>query len=538
MSDLLAAARAYVAKGVSVIPLQPYGKLPAFDVLPQKMVDGQPVFVETDGDGRSVETFLDTGHPKREWGTYRFRLPSDEELVSWFESGSRNIGIVTGGLSRLVVLDEDSDSAGAYLDKLGLVSPIKVKAVRGFHRYFRHPGGEVKNGVDHKLKLDIRGDGGYVAAPPSVRENGHRYEWVLGEGEMPVYVPPATQDLKPSNEPGWLEESLALLESGEMRRPNLLKILGKLWGLGLKENEMRKLVWPAVEKSGLSEEEYNRIASDVMRYEHGNNITYPTQIGGEAPAKKTPRFSVAQFIKDPEPVEWLVPGIFARKGISIMGGLQATSKTWMALDLALSVAGGTPWLNKFRTCQSKVLYIEQERFKGETQRRLVQLLRGRGADPASLDSLEVVTGTAFKLNQLQSAAELSELLKEAAPELVIVDSFSTFHSVNENSKVELQPVMEAIKVLREAHSCAFVFIDHEGKAAYSAEAKADPSAGTISGNQAKLAVVETILTVRSASEGTSMVFPTKSTLGKQVEPFAVEVIDVSQEEKATVVRAI
>lgn len=538
MSDMLSAARAYVAKGVSVIPLQPYGKLPAFDVLPQKVVDGQPVFVETDGDGRNVETFVDTGHPKREWGTYRLRLPTDEELVKWFSEGGRNIGIVTGGLSRLVVLDEDSPAAGEYLDKLGLVSPVKAKAVRGFHRYFRHPGGEVKNGVDHKLKLDIRGDGGYVAAPPSVRENGHRYEWVMTGGEMPVYRPPETQDLRPTNEPGWMEEALAKLESGEMRRPNLLKILGKLWGLGIRENEMRKLVWPSVEKSGLSEEEYNRIASDVMRYEHGNNVAYQAKIGGESAAKATPRLSLSQFIQDPEPVEWIVPGVFARKGIAIVGGLQATSKTWMALDLALAVASGTLWVNKFRTYKSKVLYIEQERFKGETQRRLIQLIRGRGLDPAVLDCLELVNGTHFKLNEPQSAAEFSELLTQSAPELVIIDSFSTFHSVDENVKAAIQPVMEAVKKLREAHSCAFIFIDHESKAAYSTEAKADPNAGTISGSQAKLAVVETILTVRTASEGASMVFPTKSTLGKQVEPFAIEVVDVSQEEKATVVRAI
>ena len=44
----------------------------------------------------------------------------------------------------------------------------------------KHPGFEIRNNVNKKLDIDIRADGGYVAAPPSIHGNGSAYEWVDG----------------------------------------------------------------------------------------------------------------------------------------------------------------------------------------------------------------------------------------------------------------------------------------------------------------------------------------------------------------------
>jgi KaiC/GvpD/RAD55 family RecA-like ATPase len=62
-----------------------------------------------------------------------------------------------------------------------------VETGKGFHVYYRHPGGEVRNGVRvgrvDDVVIDIRGDGGYVVAPPSIHESGRNYQW-LQEGEL------------------------------------------------------------------------------------------------------------------------------------------------------------------------------------------------------------------------------------------------------------------------------------------------------------------------------------------------------------------
>lgn len=102
-----------------------------------------------------------------------------------------NIGVVTGADSGIVVLDIDSgpettgDNDGfvpfaALQQRYGNVDDTLAVQTGGggLHLYFRHPGGTVRNSASTLGKgLDVRGDGGYVVAPPSMHINGTRYVW-------------------------------------------------------------------------------------------------------------------------------------------------------------------------------------------------------------------------------------------------------------------------------------------------------------------------------------------------------------------------
>lgn len=113
------------------------------------------------------------------WEPYQSAPPSPKELEEWLDKyPNYNVGIVTGEVSGLVVLDVDSCEAEEFLKGLNLPQTLTAKTARGRHYYFRYPtsgiGNRVKvNGVD----FDIRGEGGYVVAPPSVHEDGTIYEW-------------------------------------------------------------------------------------------------------------------------------------------------------------------------------------------------------------------------------------------------------------------------------------------------------------------------------------------------------------------------
>lgn len=109
----------------------------------------------------------------------------------------QNVFLVTGAVSRLLVLDCDDDIALAYWrEKLGtfLDTTACVKTRKGYHFYFRTPPG-VKIGnrafKNDTGSWDIRGEGGGVIAPPSVHETGFVYEWVLG----PEAIKDAPKDL-------------------------------------------------------------------------------------------------------------------------------------------------------------------------------------------------------------------------------------------------------------------------------------------------------------------------------------------------------
>ena len=120
----------------------------------------------------------------------------DQVLDWWTERPDRNVGIATGAVSGLVVLDVDPgglDTLYALVAEHGpLPRTLAVQTPRGgFHGYFAHPGGRVPCSAG-KLgpNLDVRGDGGYVIAPPSTVD-GTPYRW----REAPWPGPPHLADL-------------------------------------------------------------------------------------------------------------------------------------------------------------------------------------------------------------------------------------------------------------------------------------------------------------------------------------------------------
>lgn len=139
--DMLATAVDYVYRlGLSVIPMCPEAKKPLI-----------------------------------KWKEFQERRPTFSEIAGWPEC---NLAIVTGAISGIAVIDCESraDAEWFYLNRSKAHTIVKTR--RGFHLYFRHPGQTVRNGVRIENRYDVRGDGGYVLAPPSSHADGE-YEWVF-----------------------------------------------------------------------------------------------------------------------------------------------------------------------------------------------------------------------------------------------------------------------------------------------------------------------------------------------------------------------
>ena len=107
----------------------------------------------------------------------------------------RNIGIPTGASSAFWVLDIDGAEGEASLRALeakhGAIPKTRtVVTARGKHAWFAYPGpvpstvGRIGPGID------TRGDNGYVVAPPSIHQTGHRYAF-LGDPWAPIEFAPA-----------------------------------------------------------------------------------------------------------------------------------------------------------------------------------------------------------------------------------------------------------------------------------------------------------------------------------------------------------
>jgi hypothetical protein len=110
---------------------------------------------------------------------------SDEGRIRqwWTTWPDANIGIATGTGSGVFVIDVDGPTGRSTLERWQQERgwhPETLTAItgRGSHLYFRQEGLKVPNSASKLGKgIDVRGDGGYVVAPPSMHASGHRYAW-------------------------------------------------------------------------------------------------------------------------------------------------------------------------------------------------------------------------------------------------------------------------------------------------------------------------------------------------------------------------
>ena len=114
------------------------------------------------------------------WKRYQYRKAPRSDVFSWLnEFRPYNIGIVTGNISRLAVVDVDDISLLPGLEKRipELTATTRVRTNRGYHYYFSLNNTTVKStGALFGKRLELKSNGNYIVAPPSVINN-HRYTY-------------------------------------------------------------------------------------------------------------------------------------------------------------------------------------------------------------------------------------------------------------------------------------------------------------------------------------------------------------------------
>lgn len=127
------------------------------------------------------------------WRRLQTNRASPQQLGEWFGGHSpAHVGIVTGKLSGLVVVDCDTPQDAEFWQQQFPKTPLIVRTGGGgAHFYYRYPDGDH---VGNRAKLlarriDLRGEGGYVVAPPSQHSNGTCYAWLSGADYALDWVP-------------------------------------------------------------------------------------------------------------------------------------------------------------------------------------------------------------------------------------------------------------------------------------------------------------------------------------------------------------
>lgn len=173
----------------------------------------------------------------------------------------------------------------------------------------------------------------------------------------------------------------------------------------------------------------------------------------------------AAAIEDSDGPRWLVEELWEEEGVGILSGAPKSCKTWFALDLAFSVATGTPALGRYAVkepgpalvfCAEDHPVMVRSRLGGFAIQRRVRL----EAVP-----LHVVLENSLRLDTANDQARLAATVAHYRPRLLVLDPFVRLHrSIDENSALEVAAVLAYLREIQRSYHVAVLLVHHARKA--------------------------------------------------------------------------
>lgn len=220
-------------------------------------------------------------HPRTIHGVSDATTDVEQIRRWWAQWPDANVGVATGSISEIVAVDIDGPKGEeAFTNLCGNPPSLSSKTGKGRHVIFAAPQIPIKNAVRLAPKLDIRGDGGYIVAPPSRHASGHQYRWEdeLGLGPQQITPAPIPSSLlraittSPARRRHGAIDLTTIARVGEGHRNDgfLTPYAGRLLGMGHSESETLELCLALnTEKCDppLPREEVVRIVQSIARRE-------------------------------------------------------------------------------------------------------------------------------------------------------------------------------------------------------------------------------------------------------------------------------
>ena len=167
----------------------------------------------------------------------------------------------------------------------------------------------------------------------------------------------------------------------------------------------------------------------------------------------------------PDEQRWLVEDLWAEEAVGIIGGEPKCCKSFLALDLAVSVAAGTPCLRRFAvTRPGRVLLYAAEDAPHIVRRRLDGICTAAGTALADLD-VQVITAPSLRLDLDADRTSLDETVARLQPRLLVLDPFVRLHRIDENVSGEVAPLLAYLRELQRRHRLAVALVHHARKGA-------------------------------------------------------------------------
>jgi AAA domain len=176
-----------------------------------------------------------------------------------------------------------------------------------------------------------------------------------------------------------------------------------------------------------------------------------------------PTVRAADLADAHETAQWLVSSLWARAAVGILGGAPKCCKSWLALDLAVSVASRTPCLGSFAVEDpGPVMLYMAEDSAAVVKARLTGLCYHRGL---RLDGLpiDVITAPSVRIDRPADQDRLARTVWRATPRLLVLDPFVRLHRVDENDAGQVSAILGYLRSLQRDFDVAVLVVHHARK---------------------------------------------------------------------------
>lgn len=391
------------------------------------------------------------------WKEYQTRKPTNEELQKWFSDPDVGVGLITGKISGVTVIDEDSYKKEGN-SSLGLTSPLIVNTGSGGrHLYFKYKEGST-NSVNAELAVDVRSQGGFVVLPPTLHPTGKNYEWATELPEvldLPEFVEPETGGWRKVGGHGESVDMSEYLNIGKgSRDDSLLRA-----GLKLANRFSPEEVYPllvAVNNSyipPLPQADLDRIFRQATTFVDNHPKTSPES--HEAPSEDLRLMSFSES-------ESRYQSLMKRFGEGVTTGFATIDAFFKFIPTQLYVVAAATHVGKttlilnmaarMAECDKKVVIasLEQNVF-------IVPLLQKLSLTPEKLNNIQIIAPMT-----MPTTGNFIELFKDVVdkPDVLFVDHLHYFKRGNRGATEEIDRLMVELQMMANKLEIPVVVVSH------------------------------------------------------------------------------
>lgn len=160
---------------------------------------------------------------------------------------------------------------------------------------------------------------------------------------------------------------------------------------------------------------------------------------------------------------WLVEDLWGRGAVGIVGGAPKCCKSWLGLDIALSVSSGTPCLGRFPVVRAgpTLVYLAEDAAP-MVRERILGICNHRRLDIHSLD-LHLIDTPSLRLDLDADRTRLAAAVETIRPKLLLLDPLVRLHRADENSSADISALLGFLRELQRRFDTAVLLVHHMSK---------------------------------------------------------------------------